>query len=147
MMDSTVKDREAYDLPYEGWPDCWDEYGTRPGDDRPVVIRVGLYKPHGDHGVGSVAICTSDSGPILISEDSANGLRELLKEAIDSFRRDVRDAEQERLRAAHEVLDTAVLTREQWQTVLAAVDDGEPNNKAAEALKASAPTAWTDEQQ
>lgn len=149
MPHKVKTDRDPYEMPYEGWPNCWHTYGTRPDDDRPVLIRVGTYKHDDDLEIDSVAISTIHDGPILLGVESAESLIEALKRAIDWRRIDERDNEQARLAAGQELLDAAVLTHEQWQAVTAALGDSEPDEDHAallDTLKSCAPTSWTTKQ-
>lgn len=67
MPEVTARDRDPDTLPYEGWPEAHNGYGTRPGDDRPVLVRIRLYRSSDESDtVESIAISTVNDGPILL---------------------------------------------------------------------------------
>lgn len=130
------------DLPYDGWPECWQEYGAQPGSADPVTVRVGIYEPSGDPDAGSIALCTSGGRPILLDEQAARGLAELLNRSIESYRADTRRQREWRHATARNFVDAAVLSRDQFNQVMAAVQDGGNVAAVRDILTACAPTSW-----
>lgn len=133
------------DLPYEGWPECWDEHGTLVGSADPVTIRVGIYEPNDDPDGFSVALCTSGGQPILLDERAARGLSELLTWSVEAYRSDVQNQRRWRQAAARDLLDGAVLDREQWNQLVAAVTTGDSPadpQRLVDLLTGSAPARW-----
>lgn len=53
--------------------------------------------------------------------------------------------QEKRLKAAHQLLDSAVLSRDQWLALMSCVtsDSHEEREAAAEALRMFAPQSWT----
>lgn len=130
------------DLPYDGWSECWQEYGTHPGSVDPVTIRVGIFQPNGDPDAGSIALCTSGGRPILLNEQAARGLAELLAWSIESHRADLRQQREWRQTTARELVDAAVLDRAQFDQVMAAVRDDGDIEAVTDLLTECAPQSW-----
>lgn len=129
------------DLPYVGWPECWEEYGTHVGSTDPVTIRVGIYQPNDDPDAGSIALCASGGQPILLDERTARALSDLLTWSADAHRLDLQRQREWRQAAARDLVDAVVLSHDQWHQVLAAVEDGD-NADALTVLTACAPERW-----
>lgn len=132
----------SYNLPCEGWPDCWEEHGTHVGSADPVTIRVGIYQPNDDPDGFSIALCTSGGQPILLDERAARELSELLIWSADVYRHDVRCQQRWRQAAARDLVDGAVLNRDEWSQLLAAVTAGEKPEPLVDLLTACAPARW-----
>lgn len=126
----------------DSWPDRCDEYGTHVGSQDPVTIRVGTYRPNDDPDGDSPALCTSEGRPILLNERSARMLGEELVSAANDCRRDVRRRQQWRQAAARDLIDGAVLCREQWQQIRDAVKDSDSDGALTDMLNACAPESW-----
>ncbi|MPY97963.1 MAG: hypothetical protein GEU97_08175 [Actinophytocola sp.] len=130
------------DLPYDGWPDFWEEHGTYPESADPVTIRVGIYRPNGDPDAGSIALCTSGGRPILIDEHAARELAGLLDWSVKAHRDDVRRLRKWRQAAARELVDAAVLSRDEFDQMKAAVEKDGNVEAIADILSACAPDSW-----
>lgn len=130
------------DVPYEGWPDAWDEHGTYVGSADPVTIRVGIYQPNGDPDGFSIALCTSGGQPILLDERAARELSELFIWSVDAYRHDVQCQQRWRQAAARDLVDGAVLNRDQWNELMAAVTAGDNPEPLVDLLSACAPSLW-----
>lgn len=130
------------DVPYEGWPDCWDEHGTYVGSADPVTIRVGIYEPNDDPDGFSIALCTSGGQPILLDERAARALSDLLTRSADTYRHDMQRQGRWRQAAARDLVDGAVLSREQWNQLAAAVTTGDNPEPLVDLLTACAPARW-----
>ncbi len=130
------------DLPCDGWPDFWEEHGTHPDSAEPVTIRVGFYRPNDDPDAGSIALCTSGGRPILIDEHAARELAGLLDWCVKAHRADVRRLRKWRHATARELVDAAVLSRDEFDQVMAAVEKGGNVEAIADILAACAPDSW-----
>ncbi|GAA5106660.1 hypothetical protein [Haloechinothrix salitolerans] len=95
------------------WAGCWDEHGVRTEDDRIVRIRAGVLRERDL----PIAISVAGESPVRLTEDSAGSLAELMRWAADERqmlikRRDEATADD----------DHVVLTREQWENIVNALE-------------------------
>lgn len=130
------------DLSYDGWPDCWDQHGVYPESADPVTIRVGIYQPNDDPDAGSIALCISGGRPILLDERAARDLARLLGWCVESYRSYGRQLRKWRQATARELVDAAVLSRDEFDQLMAAVEDSGNVAAVADLLSACAPQGW-----
>lgn len=130
------------DVSDDEWEDCWEKHGRRVGSEDPVTIRVGIYQPNGDPDGFSIALCTSGGQPILLDERAARELSERLSHTADNYRRDVQRQQRWRQAAAGDLIDGAVLNRDEWTTLMAAVTTGDNPEPLLDLLTACAPARW-----
>lgn len=133
------------DVPWEGWPDAWEEHGTYVGSADPVTIRAGIYQPNDDPDGVSIALCTSGGQPILLDERAARELSEMFTDSADTYRRSVECQQRWRQAAARDLVDGAVLNRDQWNTLMAAVTAGDNPEPLVDLLTACAPARWVSD--
>jgi len=130
------------DVPHEGWEDYWEERGRHIGSEEPVTIRVGIYQPSDDPDGFSIALCTSGGEPILLDERAARALSELFIWSADDYGHAVQRQQRWRQAAARDLVDGAVLNRDEWTTLMAAVTTGDNAEPLLDVLTACAPAHW-----
>lgn len=121
------------------WLSAWDEYGESFDTGRIVQITAGILEPQRNPAVG---VSVAGETPIRLTPDTVAHFKECLDWAVEEHQAlTLRAAEGQ---AAD--VDTAVLDRDQWQTIADALRSSPgPHPEALDALKASAPPEWLNE--
>lgn len=127
------------------WKQRWDVYGTGIDNGCLVPVSVGVITPP---GATMVVINAFDDGyecmPIALTPRAVEELRTILQRALEK-RAEIEEIHRSEERtAAHHLLDRAVLTAEEWKSVLEALrgSDERLRAKVARAVQACAPPAW-----
>lgn len=129
------------------WPTYFEVHGKaigRPGRSWLVPVRCGLIAVGGDDDECVVGLGINDEDPVVLTPEDVRDLREILDSVVGEYEVASRQREQKRLDAARHLLDSAVLTRDRWDTLVSALSDGE-NDSALAALRECAPQAWSSD--
>lgn len=128
------------------WKQRWDVYGTSIDNGCLVPVSVGVITPP---GATMVVINAFDDGyecqPIALTPHAVEELRTILQQALDKRAEIAQSHRREERVAEHHLLDRAVLTADEWKSVLEALrgSDDRLRAKVARAVQACAPSAWT----
>lgn len=128
------------------WPTYYQVHGRfitpRGPTTWPVEVRCGLIAVNGDRDECVIGLGIFDEEPVVLTPEDVHRLREYLDDAADEYETTVQQREQKRTEAARHLLDSAVLTRDRWSTLISAVSSGD-NDGALTALRDCAPQAWS----
>lgn len=129
------------------WPSYWEAHGrfiTPQGSTTwPVVVRCGIIAINGDRAECVIGLGIFDEEPVVLTPEDVRRLRDSLNDAADEYETSLRKREQKRTEAARHLLDSAVLTRDRWNTLISALSSGDSDG-ALTALRDCAPKAWGD---
>lgn len=127
---------------YHGWLGCWYEHGFRADNGMATRIQVGVIPPEVDPQV-AIRI-GDDTTPVTISRTAALGIAQLLKDALSEREMLQRVHAEQRRSVARQLLDEAMLSRDQWESLVDALQEGDPGarEEAVKQLKACAPGGW-----
>lgn len=129
------------------WPTYFEVHGKaigRPGQTWLVPVRCGLIALGGDDDEYLVGLGVNDEEPVVLTPEDVRDLREILNTVVGEYESASRQREQKRLDAARQLLDSAVLSRDRWDTLVSVLSDGE-NDSALAALRECAPQAWSSD--